>query len=108
MHTYAILAFIVLLTIIADYALKYASLSNSPYVSRWFASGALLYGATAIGWIALMRTHDLAQIAVLYSAATIVTLTLVGMISFGETLSTKQIVGLCAALLSVVLVQAEA
>lgn len=108
MNSYSIIACVILLTAIADYALKYASLSNSPYVSRWFASGALIYGATAIGWVALMRTHDLAHIAVLYSAATIIALTLVGVIAFGEMLATKQIIGLCAALLSVVLVQSKA
>lgn len=107
MHTYVLLAFVVVLTLIADFALKHASLGTSPYVSAWFASGALLYGATAIGWIALMRTHDLAQIAVLYSAATIVALTLLGIVSFDETLSKKQFIGLLAALLSVVLMEAE-
>lgn len=108
MHSYALLAFVVVLTVVADYALKYASLKTSPYVSAWFACGALLYGATAVGWIALMRSHDLAQIAVLYSAATIIALSLLGIVSFGETLSVKQMVGLSAALLSIVLMQADA
>ena len=108
MNSCLFLIFVVVLTICGDYALKYASLKISPYVSGWFVLGSLLYGATAIGWIALMRTHDLAQIAVLYSSATIVVLTLVGIFSFGETLSIKQIVGLSAALLSVVLMQSDA
>ena len=108
MHSYVLLALIVVLTIVGDYALKYASLKTSPFVSSWFVLGALLYGATAIGWIALMRSHDLAQIAVLYSAATIISLTLVGLVSFGETLSMKQVIGLSAALLSVFLIESEA
>ncbi|CUH09986.1 hypothetical protein JSE7799_00128 [Jannaschia seosinensis] len=107
MGSYLILALIIVLTVVGDYALKFASLKASPFVSAWFAGGALLYGATAAGWIALMRTHDLAQIAVLYSSATIVALTLVGIVSFGETLSMKQVIGLSAALLSVVLMEAE-
>ncbi len=108
MKSLLILGAIVLLTILGDYALKYASLKMSPFASTWFAGGAFLYGMTAIGWVALMRSHDLAQIAVLYSAATIVALTLVGIVSFGEMLSGKQVVGLLAALLSVVLMEAEA
>lgn len=108
MNSYLLLTLIVVLTIVGDYALKFASLTSSPFVSAWFAGGALLYGATAIGWIALMRTHDLAQIAVLYSSATIVALTLVGIVSFGETLSVKQVIGLSAALLSVLLMEADA
>lgn len=108
MHSYAVLACVVVLTVVADYALKHASLTASPYGSRWFVIGTLLYAATAVTWIALMKTHDLAQIAVLYSAATIIGLTLLGIFSFGETLTTKQVVGLSAALLSVVLMEAEA
>ncbi len=108
MHSYVLLAFVVVLTVVADYALKHASLKMSPFVSGWFFGGAILYGITAIGWIALMRTHDLAQIAVLYSSATIIALTIVGIVSFGETLSMKQIIGLSAALLSVVLMEADA
>jgi len=108
MNSYLFLIFVIVLTISGDYALKYASLKSSPLVSGWFVLGALLYGATAIGWIALMRTHDLAQIAVLYSSATIVALTLVGILSFGETLTMKQLIGLSAALLSVVLMQSDA
>ena len=108
MRSLLILATLVLLTILGDYALKYASLKMSPFVSSWFAGGALLYAMTAVGWVVLMRSHDLAQIAVLYSAATIIALTLVGIVSFGEILSGKQVVGLLAALLSVVLMEAEA
>lgn len=108
MHSYIYLAFVVVVTVVADYALKSAALKNSPFVSSWFVGGALLYGATAIGWVALMRTHDLAQIAVLYSAGTIIALTLLGIVSFGETLSMKQVIGLSAALLSVALMEADA
>ena len=108
MQSYIYLTLVVTVTVVADYALKYAAMKNSPFISSWFVGGAILYGATAIGWVALMRTHDLAQIAVLYSAATIIALTLLGIISFGEALSTKQIIGLAAALLSVALMEADA
>jgi len=108
MQSYALLAFVVVLTVVADYALKHASLKVSPFVSGWFVAGALLYACTAIGWISLMRTYDLAQIAVLYSSSTIIALTAVGIVYFGETLSLKQVVGIAAALLSVLLMEADA
>lgn len=108
MKSFIILGAIVVLTILGDYALKYASLKVTPFANSWFIGGAGLYAMTAVGWVALMRNHDLAQIAVFYSAATIIALTLVGIVSFGEILSGKQIVGLLAALLSVVLMEAEA
>lgn len=107
MNSYLFLVFVIVVTIFGDYSLKYASLKVSPFVSGWFILGALLYGTTSIGWIALMRTHDLSQIAVLYSSGTIVALSLVGIISFGETLSMRQIIGLSAALFSVILMQSD-
>lgn len=108
MRIYIVLLFVVILSVLADYALKNASLKTAPFLSAWFSSGVLLYGITAFGWITLMRAYDLAQIAVIYSAATIIALTLIGILSFGETLSKKQLVGLAAALLSVVLTEADA
>lgn len=108
MQSYLILVVIVGLTICGDFALKCASLKNSPLVSTWFMGGTLLYAGTALGWVFLMQSHNLTQIAVLYSAATILALTAVGYGFFGESVSTKQLIALCAALLSVVLIQAEA
>lgn len=108
MRTYLILSLIVLLTAFGDFALKYASMKHGPLTNSWFIAGAVLYAATAAGWVLLMRTHDLGQIAVLYSSATILILTAVGVFLFGESVSLKQSLGLGAALLSVVLVQANA
>lgn len=108
MRSYLILAAIVVLTIVGDYALKSASLRAVPHGSPWFLAGAALYGLTALGWMWLMQGQSLAQIAVLYSSATILLLTGVGVVCFGETLSMRQIAGIGAALFSVVLTQAEA
>lgn len=108
MRSYFILAAIVAFTLVGDYALKCASLRGAPLSSTWFVCGAALYAATALGWVWLMQSHNLAQIAVLYSAATILMLTGVGVVFFGETLSLRQISGLGIALLSVVMMQAEA
>lgn len=108
MYKYWILLFIITFTLIGDYALKSASQKSSPLVSLGFVGGAFLYGATAIGWVALMQTHNLAQIAVLYSAVTIIALSAMGVLLFGEIISSKQMLGILAALLAVLLVEAEA
>ncbi|PYF06410.1 hypothetical protein C8J30_1285 [Rhodobacter viridis] len=108
MRSYLILAGIVVLTILGDYALKYASLRASPHTSPWLFGGAALYALTALGWMWLMQSQSLAQIAVLYSSATILLLTGVGIVFFGETLSTRQVAGLAAALFAVVMMQADA
>ncbi|WP_444464326.1 hypothetical protein [Rhodobacter capsulatus] len=108
MRSYLILAGIVILTIVGDYALKCAALRGWPQAAVWLAGGAALYAATAVGWMWLMQSHNLAQIAVLYSTATILLLTGLGVVVFGETLSMRQIAGLGAAILAVVLMQTEA
>lgn len=108
MRSYLILAGIVALTVMGDYALKYASMKATPALSTWFASGAILYAGTALGWVLLMQSHNLAQIAVLYSSATILALTGVGYAFFGEAISARQAIGLVAALLSVILMGSEA
>ncbi|TCM75896.1 transporter [Rhodovulum steppense] len=104
-NSYIVLLFIVVMTVGADYALKVASGRTSPFLSAWFLYGAALYAVTAAGWIILMQSHSLAQIGVLYSSATIVALTGLGYLLFGESLSTRQIVGVAAALIAVVLVE---
>lgn len=108
MHSYLILAGILAFTVFGDYALKYASTMSTPMLSSWFVGGAALYAVSAVGWLLLMQTHNLAEIAVLYSAATILALTAVGYFFFGENVSFRQVLGLSAALLSVFLMQAEA
>lgn len=108
MITYMILAGVVALTVSGDYALKHASMAASPIASYWFAGGAALYAVTALGWLLLMRSHNLGQIAVLYSSATILALTGAGVLFFGENVSSKQVVGITAALLSVLLTSSEA
>ncbi|PTV94518.1 hypothetical protein C8J27_10749 [Rhodobacter aestuarii] len=108
MRSYLILVGIVAFTILGDYALKSAAIKTAPFTTSWFAAGTVLYAVTALGWVFLMQTHNLAQIAVLYSSATILGLTAVGVAFFGETLSLRQIVGLGAALFAVVIMETEA
>lgn len=105
-RSYLLLATIVLLTALGDYALKSASTKAMPLFNYWFITGAALYAITATGWLLLMRDHSLAQIAVLYSAATIIALTGVGYIFFQEQLSFRQVAGISTALASVFLMGA--
>ncbi|MBL3571368.1 hypothetical protein BV509_20360 [Rhodovulum sulfidophilum] len=106
--TYAILVGIVIVTAAGDYALKMAAVRPSPLTSFWFVKGTLLYAVTAVGWIALMQSHSLPQIAVLYSAATIVALSFIGAVAFGEHVSLRQWTGIVLALTAVILVEFEA
>ncbi len=100
----AILIAIIALTAAGDYAIKYASGRDDPFTSWQFLSGIILYGLPAIGWLFLMREYSLAQIGVIYSSATIIILTVLGVVMFGEKVNPKQLAGIAAAIASIWLV----
>lgn len=105
-RSYEVLFLVVILTILGDFTLKVASRSPEPILSNWLLMGALLYGLTAVGWMLLMQNHDLAQIAVIYSSATTITLVFVGYLFFGEVISGRQGLGVIAAIAAVILMEA--
>jgi len=107
LKTYLLLTAIIAMTVAGDYALKIASGKPTPFTSHWFIHGAILYAITAAGWIMLMQMHSLAQVAVLYSSATILALTAVGYVGFGETLTLRQFAAVIAAMLAVYLMDHE-
>lgn len=102
MRTAMVLAFTIILTIVADYLLKVSASAEKPYFNKVFFFGASIYGVTAIGWVALMQKESLAKVAVIYSSVTILALALLGIVAFGEKLNTKQLMGIILALSSVI------
>ncbi|MBP7003153.1 hypothetical protein [Amaricoccus sp.] len=87
-------AALVATTIVADYFLKLAS-ERSPWATSIpFFIGAAIYALSAIGWILAMQEMSLATIAVVYSALTMMMLAGLGAVVFGETLSTREWIGL--------------
>ncbi|MFT3690681.1 hypothetical protein [Paenirhodobacter sp.] len=100
----AILIAIIALTAAGDFAIKHASGRADPFTSWQFLSGIILYGLPAIGWLLLMREYSLAQIGVIYSSATILILTALGVFMFGEKVNPKQLAGIAAAIASIWLV----
>ncbi|WP_103334598.1 hypothetical protein [Pseudotabrizicola formosa] len=95
------LALATLLTIMGDYLIKLATLSPQGLRSAQFAIGALCYGAPAVAWYALMQTHSLAMVAVLYSTATLILLTLLGVMVFRESFGLRDGLGVTLALAAV-------
>lgn len=102
MQSAAILVVIVGLTLAGDWCIKHASGRADGLASPAFLIGVILYGAPAVGWFFLMRTHSLAAIGVLYSASTILLLAALGTFVFGETFGLRQALGLSLAVASVV------
>lgn len=103
MKSLTILIAITLLTLLADYFIKVASGTRGGLVTPRFLFGAILYGSSAIGWFLLMKSHSLAAIGVMYSAATIMLLTGLGYFVFKEQLGLREIAGVALALASVAL-----
>lgn len=86
-----------------DYFLKLANDSDSPFTSRHFVLGTLIYASMAFGWVIVFRTLKFAHVGVYYSISTVLLLCLVGFFFFNETLKPMEIVGVCLALISLLL-----
>ena len=100
---YGFVTLIVLVTVLADYYLKLAA-DRPESFSVWpFWAGAVLYAASAFGWVLAMKHLSLAAIGVYYSMLTILLLTALGVVVFRETLGPREWAGIACALAAIVL-----
>lgn len=99
-----LLTLVTVMTVGGDYFIKTATGHRAGMSSAFFVIGTLLYGLSSIGWFYLMRSHSLTWIAVSYSAATLIFVALLGVIVFGETLRSQDVVAVGLALLAVLLI----
>lgn len=101
MKLYLLVLAIVAVTVYADYLLKVASERPNWMSSIEFGAGALLYGATAVGWVIAMKQTSLASVAVSYSVLMLVLVAGLGALVFREALTLRDVIALalaCAAL----------
>lgn len=96
--SFVLLALVTVMTVGGDYFIKTATGHAAGMHSALFVVGAALYGLSAIGWFYLMRTHTLTWLAVSYSAATLVFVALLGVVAFGETLRSRDVLAMAMAL----------
>ena len=89
--------------VIADYWLKRASNLAHPLRSGAFLSGISLYAISAFGWVYVFRHFKLATISAFFSLFVVVSLALMGVFVFRESLSPGEMVGLCCAVAALVL-----
>jgi small multidrug resistance pump len=94
---------IALVSVVGDWLLKLASQQESSIANLWFLGGVLVYAGCAFGWVFAMQHMKLATLGVVYSLATVVLLTVLGVVVFGETLNRQEVLGLLFAGASVVL-----
>lgn len=86
---------------LADVAIKTASQSPRPLVSRWFVVGAAGYALTAVGWVYALQHLKLATVGGIYCVVTMLLLAIAGAVIFRETLRPSEIAGLALAVASV-------
>lgn len=90
-----------LISLLADYLIKKASLQAGMSGWAWLVSGGLLYGATALGWFFMMRSFKLFTIGVLHSFGVIVLSLLLSQFIFREKITLREGMGLLLGCLSV-------
>jgi len=88
-------------SVAGDYLLKRASDRERPFESWWFVAGFLVYSSTAFGWVYVMPHLKLATIGVVYSVATVLLLTLLGLVFFQESLRPREVLGIVLAITSI-------
>lgn len=94
---------IAMVTVLGDWLLKLASQQERTLANPWFVGGLMVYAACAFGWVYAMQHMKLATLGVIYSLATVVMLTVLGVFVFGETLNRHEVAGLLFAGMAVFL-----
>jgi small multidrug resistance pump len=92
-----------LLAVIGDYFLKRASAAETPFRTRMFLIGFVIYASTAFGTVFVFRHLKLATSGVVYSVCLVLMLTLLGIVGFRETLKPGEMLGIAMAIGALVL-----
>jgi drug/metabolite transporter (DMT)-like permease len=93
-----------LIAVFADSIIKKAALMNSSDARYWLIAGIIIYGATGVGWFYVMKHMPLYAVGVVFSLVSTLTLVLVGVFFFHETLSTKEMIGIALGVASLIII----
>lgn len=91
------------LAVLGDYFLKLAGTQVSPFKSKWFLIGLLLYALSAFGAVYVLKHIKLATVGVVYCVSLILMLTVMGVVFFKESLNGMEVIGIVLALASLLL-----
>ncbi|KKR09705.1 MAG: hypothetical protein UT37_C0012G0009 [Parcubacteria group bacterium GW2011_GWA2_39_18] len=104
MNPIIIVIFLSLAGVIGDFFIKLSGASLSRFIEiKWFIIGFLIYASTAFGWFYVMKHIKLSSLGVIYSITTVLLLVIVGVFIFHEKLNVYEIIGIVAAITSVIL-----
>ncbi len=103
MKTTLITIGLTLILVIADFLIKKATLVKGNYSVLLMVIAVILYGLSPIGWYWVMTKYKLLSIGAIYSVLTVVLLTIIGLVFFNEKVSVREVIGLCLAVVSLIL-----
>ncbi len=93
---------IVVVTILGDWLLKTASLRPNWTGSSYLFAGMAMYMMSGLGFFFAMRHMSLASVGVWYALLTILFMTALGVFTFGETLTGREMLGIAFAILALI------
>lgn len=97
-----------LIVIAGDLVIKYAADTDRTAYSLPMIAGYIIYASAALTWYAAMRDIGLGEGGVFYSMFSLLALCALGALFFGETIDTRQMVGIGFALAAIALMAAPA
>lgn len=89
-----VLIILELVSLLADYLIKKASLQAGWDGWSWLLAGGVIYGATAIGWFFMMRSTKLVTIGLLHSFGVVALSLLLGLFVFQEKITAREMIGI--------------
>ena len=90
--------------LLGDGILKKAG-ATSPPSYRLFGLGTVIYAGTAFGWFYVLRHMKMTTLSVAYPIFQAVSLALMGVVVFGESLARREIVGYCLGFIALILIK---
>jgi len=102
-HPIIAIIFLALAGVLGDFFLKMAGHGSKYLDWKWFVPGLVVYASLSYAWFYVMKNVKLSTVAVVYSLFTILFLVAIGTFYFHEKLNVYEVVGIIAAITSVIL-----
>ncbi|MBI4426393.1 MAG: EamA family transporter [Candidatus Kerfeldbacteria bacterium] len=103
MNPIMIVALLAVVGVIGDFFIKIAGHGPRFIEIKWFTIGFIIYASTAFGWFYVMKHIKLSSLGVIYALTTVLFLVAISVFYFHEKLNGYEIVGIIAAVVSLVL-----
>lgn len=95
--------FLSIITVLADAFIKNASFQNGFNGWLLLTFGCLVYALTGLGWFFVMRHVKLSTSGVIYGITCILLLAAASVFYFKEKISSIEVVGICLAIISIII-----